>query len=154
MAIGSSPVSADSPKVDLCAVSLNIGLTVDAAGAPLQGAELWHIQHRIGDSLPDTATLLGATDEAGQLSAGTCYIGTVLYCADPPQGIVALRFFVLKDGFGVARLSVPVSAAKLLNEGRIVGGEPCDGSPEWATREDVRTRGYRVRLTATLKAAH
>ncbi len=137
---------------DTCALMLRIEATIaDPGGSPVEGAEVWVLDQL--QPMPPTAraSRFGVTDAHGQLSALDCYMGHSDFMFwSPEKDPVHLEFFVVRQGFGVERLSVSPPLAEVLAAGSLVTTKPGEyatgynGVPEW------RGRAYAVKVPVVL----
>jgi hypothetical protein len=142
---------ADVPPPPRCAVRVALTLEVrDPGDRPVAGAEVWYVDTRDAAVAPSDARLIGTTDAQGRFKQDLCYMYELFYCAHAPNGMVSLRYMVLKDGFGVLRLEHTAPASNLLQQGWAIEGTPCYW--EALARKKLPVgRGYPLKLAGRLR---
>ena len=119
---------ATSPAIPNCVARIQVTGTVsDLAGKPVNDAELWYVDTLGGLTAARYATHVATSDSEGRLNADVCYMSHLMYCAQRPKGQAAIRFLILKEGYGALKVNRRVDAARLVQDGWAVTGDPCKG---------------------------
>ena len=154
IALCSPSAWADSPANPRCAVRLNVTASVmDHVGKPVPGAEVWFVDTLGGSIDPMQASLVGSSGSDGVVRADVCYQSELFYCANPPRGTSKLRWFILKENYGVVKVERQVSAARLVKEGWALSGEPCKGTATAFRIGEGGVQGFTLPLSVTLRPA-
>jgi hypothetical protein len=144
--------SADTPVTSRCAIRLRVTATIkDVRGKAVVDAELWYVD-TLGDTIDASyASRIGISDTRGHVGADVCFASELFYCANPPRGKPALRFFVLKEGYGALRLTHVARAEALTKEGWAFVGAPCTGKGSSLKIGEEGVNGYSVPLDIILR---